>query len=151
MYWTRRLTRNDLEGTTFVHGTTRMNLTSADVAAFVDPTDAALMFGFRALDPGDTFENSFPVWMATLNRRAGADAIVTSLQPVFAQLVDADSLAHLVHGLCDHARSAGYKKVWFDAKIPRLALFAPAIKAVTTKTQRPVEIVPSSGMCALTL
>jgi hypothetical protein len=60
-----------VEGSVYAHGTTRLNLAQNDLTAFVDPPDAALMFGYRALEVGDPFEKSFVVWMATLRRRAG--------------------------------------------------------------------------------
>ncbi len=51
-YWARRLTRADLvEGSVYAHGTTRLNLAQNDLTAFVDPPDAGLMFGYRALRP----------------------------------------------------------------------------------------------------
>jgi hypothetical protein len=77
MYWAKVLKRSDLvNGVTFAHGTTRLNLQKNDLDMFADPKDAALFFGFRALEANDPFEQSFPVWMATMRRRGGQDAIV---------------------------------------------------------------------------
>src|SRR4051812_16355021 len=113
MYFARRVQRSDLEGGhTFVHGSARLNLSAADLTTFVDPADAALLFGFRALDPNDGFDNSWPVWMATLRRRGGDDAIVETLRRIFPNLVDGPSIATLVRMIVDHARSLGYAKLW---------------------------------------
>ena len=113
MYWSRAVTQTDLvEGNVYVHGNHRLNLTASDLATFVEPADASLMFGFRALADGDPFEQSVPVWMATMRRRAdGDDAIVESLQRVYTQLADVGSLAQLMIGLSGHASGLGYKKL----------------------------------------
>ncbi len=107
--------RGDFEGgATLVHGTSRLNIAPADLTAFVDPADAALVCGFQSLAPGDTFDESFPVWMATMRRRAGNDAIMESLQHVFTRLSSDESLVHPVvdaarDALCSRLRTAmGY-------------------------------------------
>jgi hypothetical protein len=140
-----------VNGVTFAHGTTRLNLAKNDLEMFVDPPDAALMFGFRALDVTDPFEKSFPVWMATMRRRGGQDAIVESLQRVFTQLADEGSLARLFLDLCGHARSLGYEKIWIVPAASKEPLLAPALKPVTEQLGRPIAIVPTSGMIALNL
>lgn len=152
MYWNRSLERSDLEnGRTFAHGTTRLNLGEADLAAFVDPPDAALMFGFRGLEPGATFEKSFAVWMATMRRRAGSDAILGSLQRIFPALVDDKSLENLLQGVVETARQMGYERVWLEPSLLKEPLFAPAVKVVVDALGQPLVVVPSSGMSAFQL
>src|SRR5262245_58098816 len=114
MYWVKTPGPDDLvDGTVFAHGSARLNLSASDIAAFVDPPDAALAFGLRAFEAGDGIDAAFPVWMATMRRRAdGPDAIVESLQRVFPQLVDQGSLAALLAGVFDRAKALGYRKVW---------------------------------------
>lgn len=152
MYWTRSLKRSDLEnGSVFAHGSTRLNLAPGDLTAFVDPVDAALMFGFRALTAGDEFDKSFAVWMATLRRRADNDAIVESMQRIFPALVDDKSLEHLLAGIATHARELGYEKVWMAAALFKEPLLAPALTVTTEALGQPLIVVPTSGMAALTL
>lgn len=153
MAWIRIPTRADLvEGNVFVHGTTRLNLAPADLAAFVDPPDADLVFGLRGLEPGDTIDVAFPVWMATLRRRADSpDAIVESLQRVFTQLADADSLVALLRGVCDRARALGYRKLWLVPKLLAEPLMGPAMKALADGAGVSFELVPTSGMLAFPL
>jgi hypothetical protein len=152
MYWTRFVGRDELEhGRTFVHGTSRMNITDADLAAFVDPPDAALVLGFRSLDPGDPFEKSFPVWMATLRRRDEEDAIVESVQRVFVQLVDDESLLRMMRAVYRRAHSLGYRKLWFAAGLFREPLLAPAVKRIVDVVKRPISVVPTTGMASIDL
>ena len=152
MYWTRAPKRSDLEnGCVFAHGSTRLNLAAGDLTAFVDPPDAALMFGFRALADGDGFDKSFAVWMATLRRRAGDDAVVESLQRIFPALVDDKSLDHLLGGIVEHARELGYEKVWFVPALFKEPLLTPALKVTSDALGRPLLVVATSGMAALDL
>lgn len=152
MYWTRFVRRQDLEaGRTFVHGTSRLNLAPNDLATFVDPPDAALAFGFRALDATDAFDKSFPVWMATLRRRDGKDAIIESLQRVFPQLADEGSLVRLLLDAYEHARSLGFQRMWFAAGLFRDALLAPAMKQLVAATGHPIELVPTTGMVSIAI
>jgi hypothetical protein len=152
MYWTRSVKRGDLEsGLTFAHGTTRLNLGKNDLETFVDPPDAALIFGFRALEAGDPFEKSFPVWMATMRRRGGQDAIIESLQRIFAQLVDQTSLDRLLEDTAAHARSLGYEKVWLVPALLKEPLLGPAVKVTVDRLGKPLVVVPTSGMSALVL
>ena len=150
MYWTRIVRRAELEnGRTFVHGTSRLNIAPEDLAAFVDPPDAALVFGFRALDPGDGFDKSFPVWMVTVRRRAGNEAIVESVQRVFAQLADPASMARVLEDVYRHAHSLGYRALWFGAAVFREPLVAPAVKALVEKVKRPITVVPTTGLASI--
>ena len=153
MAWTRAPGRDDLvDGNVFVHGNTRLNLTASDLEAFVDPPDAALVFALRALEPGDGIDDSFPVWMATLRRRGDTpDAIVESIQRVFAQLVDQDSLVHLLTALVDRARGHGYRKLWLTPQLLKEPLMAPAMKALADAAGVPFELVPTSGMIVFPL
>ena len=152
MYFARALKRSDLvNGNVFQHGISRLNLAPDDLTTFVDPPDAALFFGFRSLDEGDPFEASVVVWMATLRRRADKDAIMESLQRVFTQLADQDSLAHLLTEAAAHARQIGYQKLWLVPALFTEPLLAPAVKAVSEQLGRPVMAVPSTGMSALLL
>lgn len=139
--WTRCATRADLvDGRTFVHGTSRLNLSPEDLAAFVDPPDAVLAFGFRALTPGDPFEKSFPVWMATLRRESAEVAILDRFQRVFSQLADDVSLAHLVVDLRAKAKSLDYRWIAITSAL-REPLLAPALKRANVR----VEVTPSTG------
>jgi hypothetical protein len=152
MYWTRFPERNDLEGGhVLAHGMTRLTLAAPDLATFVDPPDAALAFGFRALNPEDTFETSYPVWMATLRRRTNDDAIVESAQPVFTELADEDSLVNLLADTCERARALQYRKVWLAPGLFKEPLFAPALKRIVQSSGRPLEYTPSTGMAAIVL
>jgi hypothetical protein len=152
VYFARSLKRSDLEnGNVFAHGSARLNLAPSDLATFVDPPDAALMFGFRALEAGDPFEKSFPVWMATLRRQKGTEAIVESLQRIFTQLADQPSLERLLMDLCDQARTLGYTKVWLAAGVLKEPLVFPSLKTVVAHLGRPVEMNMTTGMCALAL
>jgi large subunit ribosomal protein L7/L12 len=152
VYWTRTPKRSDLEnGTVFAHGSTRLNLAPADLRTFVDPPDAALCFGFRALTAGDDFDKSFAVWMATLRRRGGNDAVVESLQRIFPALVDDKSLEHLLGGIVARARELGYEKVWMVPALFNEPLLAPGLKATTDALRSPLIVVPSSGMAAIEL
>lgn len=152
MYWTRAPQRSDLErGTVFAHGSTRLNLAASDLTAFVDPPDAALVFGFRAMSPDDGFDKSFAVWMATLRRREGNDAVVESLQRIFPALADEKSLEHVLGGIAERARELGYEKVWMVPALAKEPLFAPALKATAEALGRPLVFVPTSGMAALEL
>jgi len=151
-HWTRFARREELEGgRTFVHGTSRLNIAANDLTAFVDPPDAALAFGFRALDPQDPFEKSFPVWMLTLRRRQGDDAIVESLQRVFAQLVDDGSLVRVLLDVYRHALALGYRRLWFAPGLFQDALLAPALKQIVEAVGKPLELVPTSGMVSIPL
>ena len=150
MYWTRAPKRSDLErGIVFAHGSTRLNLAASDLATFVDPPDAALVFAFRAMNEGDSFEQSFAVWMATLRRREGNDAVVGSLQRIFPALADEKSLEHLLAGIAERARELGYEKVWMVPELTKEPLFAPALKVTADALGKPVIVVPTSGMIAL--
>lgn len=150
MYWTQLVRRDRLEaGRTFVHGTNRLNIAPGDLSVFVDPPDAALALGFRALDAGDTFDKSFPVWMATLRRRDGNDAIIESVQRVFPQLVDDGSLIHVLLDLYRHAHSLGYRRIWFAAHLFQETLLAPALKQVVQTVGRPIELAPASGLVSI--
>lgn len=141
MAWTRFVARSDLKGgNTFVHGTSRLAIAEEDLAAFVDPQDAVLAFGFRALTPGDPFERSFPVWMACLRRESGNVAVLERLQRVFPQLVDDTSLARLVADLESRAASLGYERITITSAL-REPILAPALKSVNAR----VELTPSSG------
>jgi hypothetical protein len=152
MYWTTFVRREELEGgRTFVHGTSRLNLTAGDIAAFVEPRDASLAFGFRALDAGDPFEKSFPVWMATLRRRQGDDAIVESLQRVFTQLADEGSLVRVLVELYRHAHALGFARLYLAPGLFQEPLLAPALKKVTEAVGRPVELVATTGLVSLVL
>jgi hypothetical protein len=152
MYAARSIARTDLEnGRTFAHGTTRLHLASADLTTFVDPADAALLFGFRALTPGDPFEEMFAIWMATLRRRGGDDAVVESLQRIFPNLVDDGSLVELLRGIVKEARRLGYAKVWFVPALFEDPLLVPALKVVSDELGQPIALVPTSGMAALLL
>ncbi len=150
MYWSKPLELSDLQGQTFVHGIARLNLSATDIDAFVRPADAALIFGFRALEEGDPFEQSVAVWMATLRRRGGSDAIMESLQRIFTQMADAASMEHLLGTSIEIARGYGYQKLWIAPAVSREPLFAPALAPIS-KTCGPVEMVPSSGMIAIPL
>jgi hypothetical protein len=152
MYWTRFPERKDLEaGNVLAHGMTRLTLSPSDLATFVDQPDAALAFGFRGMNPEDTFENGFPVWMATLRRRAGSDAIIESLQRVFTQRVDEESLFKLLVDTCDRARALEYRKVWLASGVYKDALFGPAVKRFVVNHGRPLEFTPTTGMSAIVL
>lgn len=152
MNWTRFVRRDELENQrTFVHGTSRMNLADADLAAFVDPPDAAFALGFRALDPGDPFEKSFPVWMATMRRRDANDAIIETVNRVFVQLVDEASLARVLEELYQRASSLGYRKLWFAAGLFREPLLAPAVKQLVDKVGKPIAVVPTSGLANIAI
>lgn len=154
MYWTRAVRRADLvDDTVFVHANTRLNLTRDDLATFVDPPDAAMMIGFRALEPGAAFADSFPVWMATMRRRGdgATEAVVETLQRIFAQLCDRDSLVTLLLGLCDRARAIGYTRLDLAPQLMNEALIPPALKPVSEKLGKPIEVVPTSGLMGLRL
>lgn len=152
MYWAKALERKDLQnGNVFAHGSVRMNVAPGDLTTFVEPPDAALMFGFRALEAGDTFEKAFAVWMATLRRRGGNDAVVESLQRIFPALADDKSLEKLLLEIVTHARSLGYEKVWFVPALFQEPLFTPALKVTSDALGQPVAVVPTSGMAALDL
>jgi len=152
MYFTRAPKRGDLEGgRTFAHGVTRLNLSASDLSTFVDPPDAALMFGFKAFEPGDGFDKAFAVWMVTLRRRGGDDAISESLQRIFPQLADEESLVRTLCALVDHSRTLGYQKLWLAPGLFKEPLLGPALKRVAEYTKKPVAVVPTSGMAALQL
>lgn len=152
MYFTRAPKRSDLEGgRTFAHGMTRLNLAPADLEMFVDPPDAAMMFGFRALEPGEGFEKSFAIWMVTLRRRGDREAIVESLQRIFPNLCDEESIVKLFCDLVDHARALGYGTIWLTARVLKEPLLIPALKKISEHTKNPVGMMPSTGMCALNL
>ncbi len=152
MNWTRFVQRQQLEnGCTFVHGTSRLNIAAADLTMFVDPPDAALVLGFRALEPSDPFEQSFPVWMATMRRRDGDGAIIESLQRVFAQLADEASLASVLLDVYQHAHSLGYRRLWLATSVFREPLLGPALKKVTEAVGKPMELVPTSGLVNIAL
>jgi hypothetical protein len=153
MYGVRIPRRDDLvDGTVLVHGNARLNLTAADIAAFVDPPDAALVFGLRALPPDTAIDDGFPVWMATLRRRGDTpDAIVETLQRAFPQLVDHESLVHLLTGVADHARSLGYRKLWLAPQLLKEPLMGPAMKQLAERAGVAFELVPTSGMMAFPL
>lgn len=148
MSWTRFPRRADLEnGVTFVHATSRLNIAPADLAAFVDPPDAAIAFGFRALTAGDPFEKSFPVWMATFRRRGPEDAVLETVQRVFPQLVDEDSLMQLFDDLSRRARELGYRRVVLTPTVLREPLFAPMLKRSGTV----VKVQPTAGVAWIDL
>jgi len=153
MYWVKTPGPADLvDGSVFVHGNARLNLTASDIAAFVDAPDAALVFGLRAFEAGDPVDAAFPVWMATLRRRAeGPDAIVESVQRVFPQLVDQGSLAALLEGVFERARALGYRKVWLVPDVLAEPLMPPAMKQVGDRAGKAFELVPTSGMMAFPL
>lgn len=152
MYWTRFPRRDDLEGgATLVHGASRLNIAPADLTAFVDPADAALAFGFRSLDPDDTFDKSFPVWMATVRRRAGTDAIMESLQRVFTQLANDESLVQLVVDTARHALALGYGRLWFAPALYGEPLLASAMRNVAEIMGALVELVATSGLTSIAL
>jgi hypothetical protein len=152
MYWARAVQRADLvEDTVFVHGNARLNLTRDDLAAFVDPADAALMIGFRGLDATATFADSFPVWMATMRRRNDTEAVVETLQRIFVQLADAPSLATLLLGLCDRARELGYARLVLVPQLMQESLVPPALKSVAEQLGRSIEVVPTTGLMGLPL
>jgi hypothetical protein len=150
MYWVATPGPADLvDGNVFAHGTARLNLTASDIDAFVAPSDAALVFALRALEPGDGVDAAFPVWMATLRRRdEGPDAIVESVQRVFPQLVDQGSLAALLTGVFARARALGYRKVWLVPRVLAEPLMPPAMKQVAELDGKAFEVVPTSGMMA---
>ena len=102
------------------------------------------MFGFRALESGGTFESSFAVWMATLQRRGGQDAILESLQRVFPQLVDEESVRRLLQDTAAHARSLGYEKMWLIPGLLNEPLFAAAVKSTADHLGHPLLVVPTS-------
>jgi hypothetical protein len=152
MYWARRLERKQLvNGNCFAHGISRLNLSATDLTTFVDAPDAALMFGFRALEAGDPFEESVVIWFATLRRRAGNDAIVESLQRVFTQMADEGSLARLLLETAAQAKRFGYEKLWLVPALAKEPLFVPALKVTAKELKQSVQVVPSSGMAAFNL
>jgi hypothetical protein len=151
MYWTRRITRADLEGGhVLAHGLTRLDIAPADLRMFVDPKDAALLFAFRALQPEDDFQKSIPVWMATLRRAAnGKDAIVESIVRAFTKIADETSLERLLHALVDEARRLGGQKPWFVPGLFGEPLFKPALKRVLETLEQAIIVNPTTGMTAL--
>lgn len=117
---------------------------------FVKPIDAALVMGYRATEAGESFEDSFVVWMATLRRRdQTGDAIVECLQRVFAQMADEHSLSELFRYILDQARCIGYGKVWLPPNVFNETLLAPALKPVIHELGHPVHAVPSTGMVTM--
>lgn len=150
--WTRFVSRSTLEhGRTFVHGSARLNIAEPDLAAFVDPPDAELALGFRALADGDPFERSFPVWMATFRRWEGEDAMMESLQRVFTQLADEGSLAALMVELYRRAGALGYRRLYFSGRMFQEPLLAPAIKQLVDAVGRPIQITPTNRLASIAL
>ena len=152
MYWTRSLERADLQdGRVYVHGIARMSLSPFDIKTFIETSDAALVFGFRTLTPEEAVEKGIPVWMATLRRRAGHDAIVECLQRVFPQIADEGSLVEILFDACQHARSLGYKRLCFSPALYGEPMFPSALKRVGEKLARPVKIRSTTGLTSLAL
>ena len=150
MYWTHSPKRSDLEGgRVFVQGLARLNLSAFDLRTFVEPADAALVFGFRTLEDNDSVEKGWPVWMATLRRRSGDEAIVECVQRVFTQIADQGSLVELLAGICDRARALGYRKVWFGLGLLKEEMFGPALKQLTDELGCPVELQAGAGLFGL--
>lgn len=152
MYWTRSLERTDLEGgRVYVHGIARMNVSPFDIKTFIEPTDAALVFGFRTLTPEEAVEKGLPVWMVTIRRRMGHDAIVECLQRVFPQIADEGSLVEVLFDACAHARTLGYKRLCFSPALYGEPLFPSALKIVGEKLGAPVKIRVTTGLTSLTI
>jgi hypothetical protein len=152
MYWTRSLERTDLQdGRVYVHGIARMSVSAFDIKTFVEPTDAALVFGFRTMTPEEAIEKGIPVWMATLRRRAGHDAIVDRLQRVFSPIADEGSLVEILFDACQHARMLGFKRLCFSPALYGEPMFPAALKIVGQKLGRPVKIRVTTGLTSLAL
>jgi hypothetical protein len=152
MYWTRSLERADLEGgRVYVHGIARMNVSPFDLKTFVEPRDAALVYGFRTLTPEQAIEKGIPVWSLTIRRRAGHDAIVDCLQRVFSPIADEGSLVEVLFDACGHARTLGYKRLCFSPALYGEPLFPSALKLVGEKLGAPVKIRVTTGLTSLAL
>lgn len=143
MYWTHFTTRGELQpGNVLVHGATRLNLSPRDVATYVDPSDAALVLGFK---------DGFPVWMTTLRRHTADDAIVEQLQPVFTELADESSVECVFRDVLDHARALGYERVWLVPALYREPRFLAALRRIVDASGRPLELQTTSGLVAFRL
>lgn len=142
----------DLQGgRVFVHGVARMSLSPADIKTFVEPADAALVFGFRMLTPEEAAEKGIPVWMITLRRRVGRDAIVERLQRVVPQIADEASLDEILFDTCERAKELGYKRLCFSPALYGEPLFPAALKRVADRRGRPVKIRVTTGLTSLAL
>ena len=144
MYWTHILRRTDfVDGTVFVHNISRINMPPSDARMFVDPPDAAIMCSFRALEPDQSFAESFVASVAFMRRRNDCEAIVEALHPVFTQIEDHASLERLIRDLMAHARSLGYVKLCFARSVLRPQVQA-ALGSISKELERYVELRPSN-------
>lgn len=152
MYRSHSPRREDLQdGRVFVHGIARMDLSAAHVKAFIDPANAAIMFGFRMLTPEEAAEKGVPIWMATLRKRVGRDAIVEVLQRVYPQLANEDSLVEILADTCGRAKELGYRRLCFSPALYGEPLFPAALKRVADRRGRPVKIRVTTGLTSLVL
>lgn len=152
MYRSHSPKRNDLkDGRVFEHGIARMNLRPEDVKKFVEPANAAIVFGFRMLTPEEAAEKGVPIWMVTLRKRVGRDAIVETLHRVFPQLTNEDSLVEILADTCERAKELGYRRLCFSPALYGEPLFPPALKRVADRRGRPVKIRVTTGLTSLRL
>jgi hypothetical protein len=152
MYRSQCLKRSDLkDGRVYEHGIARMNVSPFDVKTFIEPTDAALVFGFRTLTPEQAVEQGLPVWMVTLRRRAGHDAIVECLQRVFAQIADEASLVEVLVDTGIQARILGYRRLCFSPALYGEPLFPTAVKRVAERLGKPVKVRITTGLTSIAL
>ena len=139
------------DGRVFVHGIARMDLSAAHVRKFVEPANAAIVFGFRLLTPQEAAEYGVPIWMVTLRKRIGRDAIVECLQRVCPQLANEDSLVEILADTCERAKELRYRRLCFSPALYGEPLFPAALKRVADRRGRPVKIRVTTGLTSLRL